>query len=83
MGKRKEPQVSRAEELENTAQLATVHAATAENIQNNAGTQNDKELIVVLAAYDVRTNEIMYTKEFSKDHAERILAIPNSGWRLA
>lgn len=47
----------------------------------HAHRQSDDELTTVLIAYNLKTGKKLYEKRFEKNHAKRILAIQNSGWK--
>lgn len=52
--------------------------------ENSSGTNEqagEEELTTVLVAYDLKTGEELYTHIFATDYAERVLSIPNSGWK--
>lgn len=60
------------------------------NVQSGAEEQNenkfsrelvDEEPTAVLIAYNLRTGKALYEQQFEANHAKRILAIQNSGWK--
>ena len=52
-----------------------------ENSNDTNEQAGEEESTTVLVAYDLRTGEELYTQIFTVSYAERILSIPNSGWK--
>ena len=59
-----------------------VQVAIAQQKENkHVPSQLDNESTTVLIAYNLKTCKELYEKQFEINHAKRILAIQNSGWK--
>lgn len=67
-------------ELNGIEHLVQVPSAQ-EDENEHASRQLDKTSAVVLVAYNLKTGEELYERQFEVNHAKRILAMQNSGWK--
>lgn len=63
-------------------ELLDVQSGAEEQNENKISREPiDEEPTTVLVAYNLKTGEALYERQFETNHAKRILATQNSGWK--